>query len=163
MRIVASVGCLALAAAGCFRVDPINDLTRPIREERRAHEAAKWAGTYAFKECAPPGAPSPGCSSYTIVVTREGASTVRVAGDQARLHVVAKPRVMRDGLQLEFESYAEDGHVPWRDLGLGVVATASGDLAPGQRLGLLSRGASGTCLRFEDLQSPLGTKELCSP
>jgi hypothetical protein len=145
---------LALAICGCF--DPIQETTRPFKEAARAREAAQWAGTYNFSECAAANGP---CWKFTVTITQAGDATVWVDGDPEPTRLNAKPWPKPDHLMLDFESYADNkNHYEWIPAGLGPA------FRPSERLVALKRTPAGKfCLHFEHLESRLHTPELCMP
>jgi hypothetical protein len=132
--------------AGCF--DPISPVQHSIRQASDKREAgARWAGEYRFRECA-----QNACWDYVLVVQRDGEVKITASGPDLDLRCIARPRPKNDELHLTFESYA-DGKTHLDVMGL------TSELHSGSRVATLTR--RGACLRFEDLESKIGTKVLC--
>jgi hypothetical protein len=130
---------------GCF--DPISPIQHDIRHARETREAAQWTGTYHFKECA-----ENACWEYVVAIDNEGGVKLTARGPDLDLRCVVHPRPKGDDMTLQFEKYA-DGKTHLDFMGL------SGEFHTGQKLAVMTR--RGACLRFEDLASKIGTKQLC--
>jgi hypothetical protein len=140
-------GVLLVLCTGCF--DPISPVQHEIRTARDAKKASAWTGTYHFSECA-----QNACWEYVVAIDNEGGVKITASGPDLSLRCVARPLFRKDDteMQLSFDSYA-DGKTHLDFMGL------SGEFHSGQRLLTLYR--RGACIRFQDLESKIGTKDLC--
>jgi hypothetical protein len=143
---------------GCFEGDGAHEVKPPPqREAARAREAGRWAGTYAFEECA-----GSACSKYVFVVTRDGNARVTTDGGERPLTLKARPRVENDRLRIAFVAYEEEGP-DVSQVGLRTLDPIRGRFMPGDPLATITRDTSGrACVTFEKLETKAKAKTLCS-
>jgi hypothetical protein len=151
---------ILLGTPGCpvdVALKAVDSVPRAVSEASRMRESSKWAGRYAFSECAPDATQR--CWTYVVDVGRDGNATVRADGEGLAVHVRSKPEVDEGALLLPFDSYIDGApdrpllHLP----GAEKIGFEAGDL-----LGGVKHDRSGRpCLVLRELRSPIGSRVLC--